>query len=113
MCQAGPRGRRTRFEREARAEAALTLTAILHDEPPDTAVPMPAELSRLVRQCLAKSVAQRLHSARDLALALRAAACQPAVPSSALRRGVETIAVLPFENVGGQRLFREGFFGDD
>ncbi len=89
-------GRRA-FHRETPAE---TMTAILHDEPPDSGVPMPAELRRLVRQCLAKGVAQRLHSARDLALALRAAS-QPAVASSAIRRGVEAVAVLPFENVGG------------
>jgi serine/threonine protein kinase/tetratricopeptide (TPR) repeat protein len=63
-------GRRA-FQRETAAE---TMTAILHDEPSDPAKsgqPVPAELNRLIRQCLAKSPNQRLQSSRDLALALR------------------------------------------
>ena len=81
-------GRRA-FQRETAAE---TMTAILHDEPPDptdSGNPVPAELSRLVRHCLAKGLNQRLHSARDLALALRATASNPGLPSSAVRRAVE------------------------
>ncbi len=77
-------GRRA-FQRETAAE---TMTAILHDEPPDPAGPckqMPAELARLIRQCLVKNQHQRLHSARDLALSLRATVSdsspQPSAPS--------------------------------
>jgi serine/threonine protein kinase len=69
-------GRRA-FQRETAAE---TMTAILHDEPPDPAQsgqPVPAELSRLIRQCLAKSPNQRLVSSRDLALALRTQTTDP------------------------------------
>jgi serine/threonine-protein kinase len=67
------------FQRDTGAE---TMTAILHDEPPDPASssrPVPAELGRIIRQCLAKNPNQRLHSARDLAIALRAAVSDPAL----------------------------------
>jgi TolB-like protein/Tfp pilus assembly protein PilF len=69
-------GRRA-FQRETAAE---TMTAILHDEPPDAATSghlVPAELGRIIRQCLAKSSNQRLQSAHDLALGLRATASDP------------------------------------
>jgi serine/threonine-protein kinase len=69
-------GRRA-FQRETSAE---TMTAILHDEPPNptvTAHPVPAELARVIRQCLAKDPHQRLQSSRDLALALRMTASDP------------------------------------
>jgi serine/threonine protein kinase/tetratricopeptide (TPR) repeat protein len=136
-------GRRA-FRRETAAE---TMTAILHEEPPDTTTsvqPLPAELGRIIRQCLAKSPNQRLQSARDLAIGLRAAASDPTlhrlpearrfswrligVSAAVLVIGVvcasvylltrsgnrpevgkpaeeskvvEALAVLPFENVGG------------
>ena len=136
-------GRRP-FQRDTAAE---TMTAILHDEPPDPAGSgnqIPAELGRLIRHCLAKNPNQRLQSARDLALGLRATATDPAlhrlpaarrfswrlvgVTAAVLLIGVigtsvylltraanhpdagkaadepkaiEAIAVLPFENVGG------------
>jgi TolB-like protein/tetratricopeptide (TPR) repeat protein len=80
------------------------MTAILHDEPPDAAtlgLLVPAELGRIVRQCLAKSPNQRLQSARDLALALRATASDGALhrppaahPSARLRAGIAAITVL-------------------
>ena len=69
-------GRRP-FQRDTAAE---TMTAILHDEPPDPTVSgkqVPAELGRLIRHCLAKSPNQRLQSARDLSLGLRATATDP------------------------------------
>src|SRR5262249_5483168 len=65
------------FQRETAAE---TMTAILHDEPQEPAASghvIPAELGRILRQCLAKNPNQRLQSARDLALALRATASDP------------------------------------
>ncbi|MBX9581057.1 MAG: protein kinase [Gemmataceae bacterium] len=136
-------GRRA-FQRETAAE---TMTAILHDEPADptaSGAPLSAELGRLIRQCLAKNPNARLQSARDLALALRSAATDPALhrPPAARRvaprlvgllaavlligatgasvylltrgahppepgspppeaKAVAALAVLPFENVGG------------
>ncbi len=69
-------GRRP-FQRDTAAE---TMTAILHDEPPDPAGSgnqVPGELGRLIRHCLAKSPNQRLQSARDLALGLRATTTDP------------------------------------
>jgi serine/threonine-protein kinase len=132
------------FQRDTGAE---TMTAILHDEPPDlsgSGRPVPAELGRIIRQCLAKNPNQRLHSARDLALGLRASASDPhlhrvpparpfarrlvaasaaalligaiaasvyflnknqnpsGVPApSAGAKAIESVAVLPFENQGG------------
>ena len=89
------------FQRETAAE---TMTAILHDEPREltnSGNPIPAELGRLIRQCLAKNPHQRLQSARDLALALRATASNPSFSASTDRRSVEAVAILPFENVGG------------
>jgi serine/threonine-protein kinase len=65
------------FQRETGAE---TMTAILHDEPADLTASghlIPSELGRIIRQCLAKNTSHRLHSARDLALALRATASDP------------------------------------
>ncbi len=71
-------GRRA-FQRETAAE---TMTAILHDEPPEPATSgqmVPGEVGRIIRQCLAKTPNQRLQSARDLALGLRATASDPAL----------------------------------
>jgi serine/threonine-protein kinase len=132
------------FKRETAAE---TMTAILHDEPADPTSSgqlVPAELGRIIRQCLAKNPNQRLRSARDLALGLRATAGDPTllrlpvghrfswrllvITAAALLVGVigasvylltrggnrsndgnpaeqakaiESVAVLPFENEGG------------
>jgi serine/threonine-protein kinase len=69
-------GRRA-FQRETGAE---TMTAVLHDEPADPTIAgdrVPAELVRIIRQCLAKSPGQRLQSAHDLAIALRATVSDP------------------------------------
>src|SRR5262249_41854488 len=71
-------GRRA-FQHETGAE---TMTAILHDEPPDptqAGQAIPAEIGRIIRQCLVKNSSQRLQSARDLALGLRATASDPAL----------------------------------
>ena len=78
-------GRRA-FQRETAAE---TMTAILHDEPSDASKfghPIPAELDRLVRHCLAKPANQRLQSARDLSLGLRATTTAPALHRPAVSR---------------------------
>lgn len=78
-------GRRA-FQRETAAE---TMTAILHDEPPEPSTSgqqVPAELERVIRQCLAKNSQQRLQSARDLALGLRATATDPGLHRLAVPR---------------------------
>src|SRR6266568_3236855 len=71
-------GRRA-FQRETAAE---TMTAILHDEPQEptkSGQQVPVEVGRVIRQCLAKTPNQRLQSARDLAIGLRATASDPAL----------------------------------
>jgi Tol biopolymer transport system component len=58
-----------------RDSAADTMSAILHEEPPDlseTARNVPGGLERIVRHCLEKNPAQRFHSAGDLAFDLEA-----------------------------------------
>ena len=62
------------FHRES---AADTMSAILHEEPPElteTARNVPSGLERIVRHCLEKNPAQRFHSAGDLAFDLEAMA---------------------------------------
>jgi serine/threonine protein kinase/Tfp pilus assembly protein PilF len=81
-----------------------TLTAILHDEPTGSLQAdwqVPTALDRLIRQCLAKNPAERRRTARDLACALRSIANQSDHPGPATRHAIEALAVLPFENVGG------------
>src|SRR5438477_2758369 len=59
----------------ARETAAESMTAILHDEPPevaDSGKKVPLELERVIGHCLEKNSAARFHSAHDLAYALRA-----------------------------------------
>jgi Tol biopolymer transport system component len=58
------------FQRDTTAE---TMTAILHDDPPETPTvgrPIPPALDRIVRHCLEKAPEQRFQSARDLAFDL-------------------------------------------
>jgi TolB-like protein/Tfp pilus assembly protein PilF len=95
------------FQHETAAE---TMTAILHDEPPEptkSGQQVPLEVGRVLRQCLAKTPSQRLQSARDLALGLRATASDPGIhqwfPDKAadVNQGIRSVAVLPFENLGG------------
>jgi serine/threonine protein kinase len=90
-------GRRA-FDRQTAAES---MTAILREQPPDPinlGNPIPPELVRLTGQCLAKSSRERPHSARDLALALRAIAIDPSHESE--RLPVEELVILPFKSVG-------------
>jgi Tol biopolymer transport system component len=58
------------FKRDTTAE---TMTAILHDDPPDyppDGRPLPPAFDRIVHHCLEKSPEQRFQSARDLAFDL-------------------------------------------
>jgi len=102
-------GRRA-FLHETTAE---TMTAILREEPAEATESgnqVPVELGRVIRHCLAKNPNQRLQSAHDLALGLRAAASdpriQPLASSPSARefdhvKTLEELAVLPFEIISG------------
>jgi eukaryotic-like serine/threonine-protein kinase len=56
-----------------RRTAAETVSAILHDDPPEMSAPtpLPPSLMRIVRHCLEKSPEQRFQNARDLIFDLR------------------------------------------
>ncbi|HUG90251.1 MAG TPA: serine/threonine-protein kinase, partial [Planctomycetaceae bacterium] len=87
-----------------RDSAVETMNSILHDEPADLSVSgqqIPAELDRVIRHCLVKSSLDRVPSARDLAIALRATVSSSGLLTALARQVVEAVAVLPFENVGG------------
>src|SRR5262249_35113024 len=68
-----------------RRTAADVTAAILSDEPRELAdfgIKAPPELERAVRLCLAKKREERLQSAHDCAVALRALRSSPDVPPS-------------------------------
>ncbi len=116
-------GRRA-FSRETSAQ---TMAAILEAQPPELATTgkqVPAGVENVITHCLEKNPQQRFHSAHDLALALRGtlrgseperrfparwiAACvallalAAAVYWFALRaKPIDSLAVMPFINVGG------------
>jgi Tol biopolymer transport system component len=72
------------FHRES---AVDTMSAILHEEPPElaeTARNVPLGLDRIVRHCLEKNPAQRFHSAGDMAFDLEAMADLSSSKSGAL-----------------------------
>jgi serine/threonine protein kinase/tetratricopeptide (TPR) repeat protein len=110
----------------SRSTAAETMTAILREDPPDvlgSGSHFPVDLAHLVARCLEKNPQKRFQSARDLAFALKsmssgAASLPLAVRPqrrfhpppwliSALykltgrRRSINSLAVLPFVNAGG------------
>ena len=86
--------------------SAETMTAVLRDSAPelsDSVPEAPPELSRIVSHCLEKEPDFRFQSARDLVFALRAVASAAASPrvTSGRRRAIESLAVLPLANAGG------------
>jgi len=115
----------------ARETAPQTMAAILEVQPPDLAdsgKPIPAEMERVVTHCLEKNPQKRFQSAHDLAFALRAipetgATIRPLRKRKSARliwiapalavllagasiywrasQAIESLAVLPFANVGG------------
>ncbi|HSB64740.1 MAG TPA: tetratricopeptide repeat protein, partial [Thermoanaerobaculia bacterium] len=94
-------GRRA-FQRETAAE---TMTAILHEQPPEMAASasnVPA-LQAIARQCLEKDPARRVSSAGNLATRLRELLDAPASGSSRTRKkkAIDSVAVLPLVNAGG------------
>jgi serine/threonine-protein kinase len=85
--------------------AAATAAAVLHEPPPplaDFGVRVPGEVERLIRRCLHKQPERRVQSARDLAIALRAALTSPeaapVVSPRRRRKAVPSLAVLPLVN---------------
>jgi serine/threonine-protein kinase len=84
------------------SSAVDMMAAILREEPPPLAShgkQVPAELQRLIEQCLAKNPLNRLHSAHDLAFALGnvTTASQPAVevvPPAPTHRSPRTRVVI-------------------
>jgi serine/threonine protein kinase/tetratricopeptide (TPR) repeat protein len=106
-----------------RPTAPETMTAILNEDPPRVGREAPAELERVIAHCLEKSPPQRFQSAHDVAFALRAvgpgqagglshtvwiAAALAVLLVAAyvywLKRpaeAIDSLAVLPFANVGG------------
>jgi serine/threonine protein kinase len=82
-------GRRA-FQRDSTAE---TMSAILHEDPPELSelnkAVSPA-LERVVRHCLEKNPAQRFYSARDLAFAIESLSDIPYRPNDEPEYGTET-----------------------
>jgi eukaryotic-like serine/threonine-protein kinase len=95
-----------------RLNTADTLAAVLHEEAPRLPdAGMPADLDRVISRCLAKAPDHRYASARELSGALRdlLTASTPAAtatgrprPRSLRVRPIDSLAVLPFENAGGE-----------
>jgi eukaryotic-like serine/threonine-protein kinase len=82
-----------------RRTAAETYAATLRDEPP--ALELPAPAAELIRRCLAKAPDERFASARALASALRdLLAASPTAPVPPRRPAPDSLAVLPFSDVG-------------
>ncbi len=95
------------FRRRTPAE---TMAAILNEEPPaltDVGAESgpPPGLSTIIGRCLEKNPELRFQSARDFEFALkevlRGATIAPPASSGSHRRPIESMAVLPFANAGG------------
>jgi len=67
------------------SNAAETTAAILRDDPPKLAG-VPPELDRIVQHCLEKDIERRLHSAHDLAFALKDLQASPSNSVAAAHR---------------------------
>jgi serine/threonine protein kinase/Tfp pilus assembly protein PilF len=80
----------------ARATAADTQAAILHDDPPELPADhcIPLELARVIRHSLEKNREERFQTARDLAFALRALQSDPGLISTTSRPGQRWLAAL-------------------
>ncbi len=87
--------------------AVETMSAVLRDRPAgvaDSRKQIPADLDRLISHCLEKNPEERFQSARDLAYDLKSTLGTP-VPSAVHAepsKSIDSIAVLPFVNAGGE-----------
>jgi hypothetical protein len=78
------------FRRETAPE---TMTAILREDPPETAdsgIVVPPALDRVIRRCLEKRPEERFQSARDLAFDLESLATGSGAPSGTAERPLST-----------------------
>ena len=92
------------FGRETHAD---TIAAILSTETCTLPVEVPASLETIVQRCVARPREERFQSAAELLNALRDIRDEP----RRRRRDSQTLAVLPFANVGGDKendYFSEG-----
>jgi TolB-like protein len=95
---------------------ADTLAAIVRDDPPGLQQingSVSPVLARIVSRCLAKSPAERFHSAHDLAIALEAISGPgpPTQTTASVVRSEKGIVVLPFRNLStdaDNELFADG-----
>lgn len=89
------------FRRDTVAE---TMTAILHDDPPEISTPrqdLPPALERIVRHCLEKQPQERFQTARDVAFALETLSAASSVATgaaavtspAAVRRPIARVAI--------------------
>jgi serine/threonine-protein kinase len=82
-----------------------TLVAVLTASPPQlsTLAAVPAGLDRLIARCLDKEPAQRYQSAKELAADLAALSSGSGVlrDAHARRKAIDSVAVMPLENVSG------------
>ena len=97
-----------------RPSGAATIAAILKDDIPrdELSDAVPPEFQRVIEGCVEKDPQQRFQSAKDLALTLRAIGSSSSVmpvdmiqsiarKSRRQSKAIDSIAILPFENVGG------------
>jgi serine/threonine-protein kinase len=75
-----------------RGSAPETMSAILHEQPPDP-VGVPGPLASLIRDCLIKEPGRRTRSASEVEARLQACRVQ-----STDRGAIDSLAVLPFHN---------------
>jgi serine/threonine protein kinase len=109
-------GRRA-FQKDSSAD---TMSAVLHDDPPELAAtgrPIPPSLNRIVNRALEKQPQQRFQSARDVAFALEdlssASATHPVAvdaPSKSRRWIVATAAAVLLLAVGAPVVATRGWF---
>jgi serine/threonine protein kinase len=79
------------------ASAAETIAAILKDTPPR--ISASSDLDRVVSKCLAKKVSERFQTASAVVAALRFPS--PSFPADQNSDAIDSLAVLPFVDVGG------------
>ncbi len=92
----------------SRGSAPETMSAILHEEPRQitrSGKSIPLELERVIHHCLEKNPQERFQSARDFAFALKATLTESGISRAAAapraRKSIDSLAVLPFANAGG------------
>jgi serine/threonine-protein kinase len=82
---------------------AETIASILKSEPDWQALPVtiPVQVRDLLRRCLQKDVRHRLQDMREARTEIDRAQRAPVMAKAESSRGIESLAVLPFVNTGG------------